>query len=122
MVLVPHPQKINETIAKVDEQIAQWTSDTYFTDEQLETAKRLLAIADARSREKTSEFIHTVTFWWASASIDYYTNYVENLKKVTRADIQKYIAQYVKEKPRAIGILTTKEARPALEASIKIKK
>ena len=122
MVIIPNPQRINEVLAKVDEQINQWDSDSYFSDEQLETAKRLLAIDDARGRERTSAFIHTVTFWWASASIDYYTNYVENLNKVTRADIKKYISAYIKDKPHMIGVLTTKEARPALEASINSKK
>jgi zinc protease len=103
----------------LDEQIGEWSKDDYFTDEQLETAKTQLAISDARGREQTSQFIHTVTFWWASASIDYYTNYVENLKKVTRADIKEYITRYIKDKPHLTGILTTKEGRPALEASLK---
>jgi zinc protease len=122
MVVIPNPQRINEVLTKVDEQVNQWDSDTYFTDEQLETAKRLLAIDDARGRERTSNFIHTVTYWWASASIEYYTNYVENLNKVTRDDIKKYVSKYIKGKPHVVGILTTKEARPALEASINFKK
>jgi zinc protease len=118
MFLVPNPSKIEEVLAKVDEHINQWDSDTYFTDEQLATAKRLLEISDAQGREKTSEFIHTVTYWWASASIDYYTNYVDNLKKVTRADIKKYVNTYIKGKPRITGFLTTKEGRPVLESKI----
>lgn len=122
MVVIPNPQRINEVLTKIDEQVNQWDSDTYFTDEQLETAKRLLAIDDARGRERTSNFIHTVTYWWASASIEYYTNYVENLNKVTRDDIKKYVSTYIKGKPHVVGILTTKEARPALEASINFKK
>jgi zinc protease len=115
---VPNPTKVKEAMAELDKQIAQWASDDYFTDEQLETAKTQLAIADARSREKTSAYVHTVTFWWASASIDYYVNYVENLKKVTRQDIKDYVNRYVANKPSVTGILTTKEGRPALEASL----
>ena len=75
----------------MEEHIAQWDNDTYFTDEQLETAKTLFAIGDAQGREKTSEFVHTVSYWWASATIDYYTSYVDNIKKVTRDDIKQYI-------------------------------
>lgn len=115
---VPNPTKVKEAMAELDKQIAQWASDDYFTDEQLETAKTQLAISDARSREKTSAYVHTVTFWWASASIDYYVNYVENLKKVTRQDIKDYVNRYVANKPSVTGILTTKEGRPALEASL----
>ena len=119
IVVVPHPQKIKEAIEKVEEHINQWDSDTYFTDEQLETAKTLLAVSDAQGREKTSEFIHIVTSWWASATIGYYTSYVDNLKKVTRDDIKQYIQKYIKGKPKAIGVLTTPANKAALEANLK---
>lgn len=118
MFVVPNPQKINELMVKVEEHINAWDSDDYFTDDQLQTAKTLLEIDDAKGREKTSEFIHTVTYWWASASIDYYTSYVDNLKKVTRDDIKKYVRTYIKGRPKITGFLTTKEGRSALEASL----
>ncbi|HEY9045853.1 MAG TPA: pitrilysin family protein [Ohtaekwangia sp.] len=117
--IVPNPDKIKEVIEKVEEHINQWDSDTYFTDEQLETAKTLLAIDDAHGREKTSNFIHTVTFWWASATIDYYTGYVNNLKKVTREDIKRYVRTYIKGKPHVIGVLSTPQNKSTLEASLK---
>jgi zinc protease len=119
IVAVPHPDKIKQVIDKIEENMNQWDSDEYFTDEQLETAKTLLTISDARTREKTSEFIHTVTFWWASATIDYYTSYVENLKKVTREDIKRYVRTYLKGKPKAVGVLTSPANKAALEATLK---
>ena len=119
IIAVPHPQKVKEVIEKLEEHLNAWDSDTYFTDEQLETAKTLLSIADAHGREKTSQFVHTVTFWWGSATIDYYTSYVENLKKVTREDIKRYVQTYIKGKPKVIGVLTTPANKPALEANLK---
>ena len=119
---VPHPEKIKEVLEKLDEHINQWDADNYFTDEQLATAKTLITIDDAHGREKTSDFIHTVTYWWASASIDYYTSYVENIKKVTREDIKQYVRKYIKGKYHATGILTTAESRPVIEASLKTTK
>lgn len=119
---VPHPEKVKEVLDKIEEHVNQWDDDNYFTDEQLETAKTLIAIQDAHGREKTSDFVHTVSFWWASASIEYYTSYVDNLKKVTREDIKQYVRKYIKGKPHATGILTTAENRPALEASLKTPK
>ncbi|MEM7104620.1 MAG: pitrilysin family protein [Bacteroidota bacterium] len=107
IVLVPNPTKIKEAMAKIEEHINMWTDDDYFTDEQLETAKRLLSIQDAYGREQTSQFIHTVTYWWASASIDYYLNYVENLQKVTREDIKRYVETYYQGKPKVVGILVS---------------
>jgi zinc protease len=115
---VPNPQRIGELVVKIEEHINNFDSDDYFTDEQLQTAKTMMEIDDAKGREKTSEFIHTVTFWWASASIQYYTSYIEKLKQVTRDDIKKYVNTYIKGKPRITGFLTTKEGRPALEAAL----
>jgi zinc protease len=118
LFVVPNPQRIGELMAKIEEHINNFDRDDYFTDEQLQTAKTMMEIGDAKGREKTSEFIHTVTFWWASASIEYYTSYIEKLKQVTRQDIKKYVATYIKGKPRITGFLTTKEGRPALEAAL----
>ncbi len=119
IVAVPNPEKIKEVIEKIEEHIRQWDSDSYFTDEQLETAKTQLRISNAHDREKTSQFIHTVTYWWASATIDYYTSYIENLQKVTRNDIKRYVQTYIKGKPKAIGVLTTPDKKSALEANLK---
>jgi zinc protease len=107
VILVPNPMKVKEAYTKLWEHMNQWTNDDYFTDEQLETAKTKLAIQDAYDKEDASNFLHTVTYWWASASIGYYTNYVDNVKKVTRDDIKKYIATYIKDKPYAAGILVS---------------
>lgn len=119
IVAVPHPDKIKEVINIVEEHINEWDSDTYFTDEQLETAKTLLAVDDAHAREKTSEFVHTVTFWWASATIDYYTSYIDNLNKVSREDIKRFVQTYIKGQPKTIGVLTTPEQKDALAADLK---
>jgi len=105
IVLVPNPAKIDEAWKVLWENVNQWTNADYYTDEQLETAKNLLAIQDAYGKESTSNFVHTVTYWWASASIDYYTNYVANLQKVTREDIASYVKKYIVGKPHVNGLL-----------------
>lgn len=105
LFIVPKPDKINEVLAKIDEHINKWDSDTYFTDEQIQTAKTQLEIQDAYARENITNYVHTMTYWWASANLDYYTTYVENLNNVTRADIKRYVDKYIKGKPRITGIL-----------------
>jgi len=50
--------------------VAHFNDKDYFTDEQLESAKALLEADDLYSREKLSEYAHTVSFWWASTGID----------------------------------------------------
>jgi len=117
IILVPNPMKVAEAYAVLQQNIEQWTSPDYYSDEQLETAKNLLAISDAYSKESTSNFVHTVTYWWASATIDYYTDYVANLQKVTRADINNYINTYIKGKPHVNGLLLS----PTMQESVDLK-
>jgi zinc protease len=62
-------------------------------------------------REKPSEYAHTVSFWWASSGLDYYANYIENLRKVTRADISRYVERYIRNKPRVVAVLISPEDR-----------
>lgn len=114
MTIVPNPTKIPEVLAKVDELIAQFGDDDFFTEEQLETAKTRLTIQDAFGREQTSQFLHTVTYWWSSADIPYYTNYVENLQKVTKEDVQRYVKKYYIGKNKITGILASPEMKTDL--------
>ncbi len=117
VILVPNPATINEAWKALQTNMAQWGNPDYYTDEQLETAKNLLTISDAYSKESTSEFVHTVTFWWASASIDYYTNYVENLQKVTRQDIADYVNKYIIGQASVNGLLLNPAWKDTVDVS-----
>ena len=99
------PEKLKDALKAINAQIAQFDLPDYFTDEELESAKTLLDVNEIYTREKPSEYAHTVSFWWASSGLDYYANYVENLRKVTRADIKRYVDKYIKNKPRIVGVL-----------------
>jgi zinc protease len=115
--LVPNPAKIQEAYKKLGEHMNMWDADDYFSDEQLETAKNMLIIEQTRSKESTSSYVHLITFWWASASIDYYTGYIENLKKVTKADIQKYVRNYIKNKPMVTGLLLSPDMKTKMNVT-----
>ncbi len=115
--LVPNPAKVKEAYAKLQEHINMWDSEDYITDEQLETAKNLLAISQTRERESTSSYVHNVTYWWASASIDYYTGYIDNIKKVTKADIRNYVQEYIKNRPMVTGLLLSPEMKKSMNVT-----
>lgn len=104
----PNPAKIKECYEEVLKQIALWDEDDYLSDVQIERAKRLLSISQVERREVTSDYAHLLSFWWASASIDYYTHYEENLNKITRADLLNYVRKYIKGKPFCAGMIINK--------------
>lgn len=105
LFVVPNPGKIKECMAEVKKQLLLMDSDNYVTDEQIETAKQKLDIIRIRQQEVTSDFAEVLSFWWASASIDYFTTYGDRLNKTTRADIQTYVRRYIKNKPYCAGLL-----------------
>lgn len=93
------------------DEVAKMTDDDYFTNEQLENAKNILAVDEQYGRERASQYVHTVGYWWAVAGLDYYLDYVDSLRKVTRRDIKKYLTDYVIGKPYVMGVLVSPEQR-----------
>ncbi|HYE74483.1 MAG TPA: pitrilysin family protein [Blastocatellia bacterium] len=103
------PDKLKAAIKAINAEIARFDALDYITDEQLESAKQLLEVNEIFSREKPSEYAHTVSFWWASSGLDYYGSYIENLRKVTKADIKRYVEKYIKGKKRVVGVMLSAE-------------
>jgi len=102
-------------------ELERMTDPNYFTDEQLENAKTILAINEQYGREQASQFVHTVGFWWAVAGLDYYMNYIHNLNKVTREDIVSYLETYVIDEPYVLGVLAAPEHTEKIGLILNIK-
>jgi zinc protease len=102
---VPNPAKFNNAFKVLQAQIDQFDASDYFTDEQLETSKIKLANQQKYGEEVTSQYVHLLSFWWASASFEYFFNYISEIKKVTRQDIIDYVDKYIKGKPCVKGLL-----------------
>ncbi len=105
------PDKFDACRRAIMDELNKMTSPDYFTDDQLESAKTILAIDEQYGRERPSQYCHTVGYWWAVAGLDYYLTYVENLNKVKRADIAEYLNTYIVKKPYVMGVLVSPEAK-----------
>jgi zinc protease len=99
------PDKLKSALKAIDAELAKFDTPDYFTDQELEYAKTLLDVSEIYDREKPSQYAHTVSFWWASSGLDYYAGYVDNLRKVTRDDIRRYVRKYMLNKPRIVSVL-----------------
>jgi len=86
-------------------------SDDYFTAEQIETSRRMLEIKNIREEEITTNYVHTLSFWWTAASINYTLGYNDNLKKVTKAELKRYVDRYIKNRPYCAGLLINPDLR-----------
>ena len=95
------------------DEISHFTDPDYFTNEELESAKTILESEDLFDREKPSEYVHTISFWWASAGIDYFRGYLTRLRATSRADIVRYVTMYIQGKPHVGLALMSDEAARA---------
>ena len=103
------PDNVEKALRALITEIYNLTDPAYFTDEQLASAKKILAVQSLYEQEETSSLVHTVSFWWCVAGLEYYTNYVPALNAVTRQDIAKFVNDYIVGKPFAAGLLASED-------------
>jgi len=107
--IVCTPDKIIQARDALWAEIQKLTEPDYYTNEQLETSKTRLEVQEFFTREKPSAFSHTVSYWWSVTGLEYYRNYIENLRQVSRADINNYVNKYIKDKPMIMGVIMPEE-------------
>jgi len=104
------PDKARAAVRAVYEEVARFDDPDYYTDEELESAKTLLEADDLYSREKLSEYSHTISFWWSSTGLDYFRGYLKRLRATSRADISRYVKTYIQGKPHVGLALMSEES------------
>ncbi|MFI5128385.1 MAG: M16 family metallopeptidase [Chitinophagales bacterium] len=112
---IPNPGKLKEFSAELVNQVSHFADDNYFTDEQLQTAKEILRRSQIRQIEKPSSQASNLTYWWCSASLDYFTDYTPAMMNITRADIQTYLQKYIVGKPYVAGMIINEEMNKQLK-------
>ncbi|QES87254.1 M16 family metallopeptidase [Rhizosphaericola mali] len=112
--LMPNPKNLKECIDSLETQISMMGDENYFTDEQLNDAKEKLKRQQIREREKPSALASQLTFWWCSASLDYFSDYFSNLEKISKADVLAYAKKYIVNKPHVAGMIINPEMNKAL--------
>jgi zinc protease len=112
LLLQTTPDKVRQAVRTAYDEVAHFTDPDYFTDEELESAKTILESEELFDREKPSEYVHTISFWWASAGIDYFRGYLPRLRATSRADIGRYVTMYIQGKPHVgIALMSDEAAR-----------
>jgi len=109
------PEKAHAAIKAIYDEVQHFNDKDYYTDEQLESAKALLEADDLYSREKLSEYAHTLSFWWASTGLDYFRGYLGRLRATSRAEISRYVTTYIQGKPHVGLVLLSPGAQEQLK-------
>lgn len=68
----------------------------YFAPEEYELVKRQLEDDKIWKLENPVNFVDSeLSFWWAASSAKYYFGYIDNMKKTTKTDIDKFLNDYI---------------------------
>lgn len=109
--------RFDTALAALDEQLGRLLEPDYFSDQEIQTALNLIEVDRIYDQEATTSFIHNVAFWWATSGLEYYMTYIDELHKVTRKDIERFVKRYIQGRPRVTGFLCTEEDLAAIKAS-----
>jgi zinc protease len=104
------PAKAVDAKRALLEEITKMGDSTYVTPQELADAQTELGIQALYEREQTSEWAHTIGFWWSVASLDYYRNYVPNMQRINRSDLAQYARTYLVGKPYVVGLMMNPDA------------
>lgn len=113
---VTSAERYDRANSAIADEISHMADPDYFTDEELDLAKKQLEVSETLGRERTTDFVHTVSFWWASGGLKYYEDYLDNLRKISRADVQNYLRRYVIGKPSVTGVLVSEADLPRIQS------
>lgn len=97
-ITVDNPLMLDEHL--VDEilkvQIPNVISKSYaFSPEKKEFVVSKLKASHSRSVQSTEGLLSTMREYWASASPEYYYNYYDNIRNVTKEDAQEWVKKYI---------------------------
>ncbi len=112
--LACRPQKFWEAYRALRDEIEKFSDADYFTDEQLTNAKTLLEVDAIFKGDQASVLVHEVAFWWAIAGLDYYRDYLDNLRAVSRQDILNYLDRYIVSQPHVTAAMVDRQTRQEL--------
>lgn len=103
-------QKVDQFKAQFLKELNNMKSPNYITDEELATAKKNIEINYLYKKESGQDYASsTLGFWWAMSGLNYYNNYVDNIKKVSRNDINQALKKYLLDKNYVMGLLISKD-------------
>lgn len=99
--------KVDVCVRALLAELRAMAAPDFFSDQERANAAHRAEIDLARQRERTSEYAHMLTFFWANYSLDDYSAYVDRLRAVTEGDVLRFLNAYVRGKPFVFGALAS---------------
>jgi zinc protease len=108
------PARVLEVLAALRAELEKFGDPGYFTEEELKAAQRKLEVDRLFSLEHGQQFAVELAFWWAVTGIDYYLEYLPQVKRVTLEDLRRFAGTWIRGRPSVTGVLVSEENQKAL--------
>ncbi len=105
------PERLREAIRVMLAELAATVQPGYFTADELSATKANRAVTTEFGMERSSEFAHTIGFWWSVSGLEYYMKYIDEMAKRSVADLQRYARTYIVNKPYVVSVLLSSDDR-----------
>jgi zinc protease len=99
------PERLREAIRAMLAELRASVEPGYISKEELDATKANRTVTTEFGMERSSEFSHTVGFWWSVSGLEYYMKYIDEMATRTAADLQRYARTYIVGKPFVVGVL-----------------
>ncbi|MEN3046657.1 MAG: pitrilysin family protein [Candidatus Hydrothermales bacterium] len=101
--------KIEEALKKLNYFLESIDDEKWFPNEIIEDAKISIENDFYMQTENSQRFALEFSFWITAADFEYFKNYVDEIKKLTKEDIKEFLRNYIKNKNYVMGILEPEE-------------
>jgi zinc protease len=103
------PDKVDACTSAVWAELPKLVSPDYFTDEEMKNAAHRIEVSRALGRETTEGRAHSLTFFWATASLDYDGHYEERVRAVTRQGLADFLNRWMLGKPFVFAAMASQK-------------
>lgn len=96
--------EFKETVRGMEIESMRVNPSGYFSKSEFEAVKTKLEDDRIASLETADGFVSELSFWWATASADYFFGYLDNMKKVTASDLSDFIFKYISKNLEIVAV------------------
>lgn len=106
------PENAQKAYEKMSALLARMLKGGFFTEKDLQSVKTSVEVSSAFDRERGQRFaLNLASIWSSTGTLDFYTDYNDEMKKITLADIDRALQTYLNA-PSIRAALMPKGSKP----------
>lgn len=110
----PNISEIGPCINTLISQITRFANNDYFSDEQFERAKDMIEVEYLYDRENMVRNSERIAYYWSSQGIDYYVDYIKNVRAITRQDMNDFLRKFLVNKAYIMNAVASQKLKDSL--------